>query len=144
MAQRIKGQEVEIVVLVNGEPRENLTLARSLSFAFKTEILQEGYMGETTDRYDSVFKGVSGSIEFHFQDAAPFAVISDLVNKARRREAGTRVNIKATLNFPAGRRVRVIIRDAEFGELPIDFGSRSDYGTFKLDFGASDAQILPA
>ena len=144
MSQRIKGQEVEIVVLVNGQPSDNLTFARNIEFTYKTEILQEGYLGETTDRYDAVFKGISGNLEFHFNDAAPFALISELVNKARRRLAGTRINIKTTMNFPSGRRVRVIIRDAEFGELPINFGSRSDYGTFKLTFGASDAQTLPA
>ena len=143
MAQRIKGQEVEIVLLVNGEPREALTFAKSLEMRFKTEILQEGYLGETTDRYDSVFKGVAGRLEFNFDSAAVFALISDIVNKARRRDAGTVINIKTTLNFPSGRRARVVIREAEFGELPINFGSRSDYGTFQLEFSASDAAVLP-
>lgn len=144
MTQRIKGQEVEIVILVNSAPQENLTFARSLEIAFKNEILQEGYLGETTDRYDAIFKGVRGSIEFHFNDSSPFALVAQLVNKARRREAGTQINIKSTLSFPSGRRARVIVRDAEFGELPFNFGSRSDYGTFKLEFGAGDAQVLPA
>lgn len=144
MTQRAKGQEVEIVTLVNGEPRDNLTFARSIEFAFKTEQLQEGYLGETTDRYDSIFRGVRGRVEFHFNDSAPFALVNDLVNKARRREAGTRVNIKSTVNFPSGRRARVFFRDVEFGELPFNFGSRSDYGTFQIEWGCSDAQVLPA
>jgi hypothetical protein len=143
MGQRIKGQEVEIVVLVNGEPRDNLTTARSISINFKTEMLQEGYLGETTDRYDTIFKGVGGQIEFHFDTPEIFNVIRAIVAKSRRRTPSDQINIKATLNFPNGQRARVVIRDAEFGELPVSFGSRSDYGTFSLDYGASEAQVLP-
>lgn len=143
-SQRVKGQEVEIVTLLNGEPQNSLTFARSIEFAFKTDILQEGYLGETTDRYDSVFRGVRGRVEFHFNNFGPFALVEALVNKARRREAGTRVNIKSTLNFPSGSRARILFRDVEFGELPFNFGSRSDYGTFQIEWGAQDGQVLPA
>lgn len=143
MAQRAKGQEVEIVVMIDGKPKENFALARSCEFAYKTEILQEGYLGETTDRYDSVYKGVRGRLEFHIDRPDVFDVIRTIVDKARRRQAGVRINIKSTINFPSGKRARVIIRDAEFGELPINFGSRADYGTFNLEFGASDAPVLP-
>jgi hypothetical protein len=143
MGQRVKGQEVEIVVLENGEPRENLTFARSVDLRFKTELKEEGYLGETTNRYDSIFNGVGGSLEFHFDSPEPFNIIRSLVNKARRRDGQTTINIKCTINFPSGRRARCVVRDAEFGELPVSFGSRSDYGTFRLEFGASEAQVLP-
>lgn len=144
MTQRIKGQEVEFVTVVNGQPQSNLTLARSIEFAWKTDILQEGYLGETTDRYDSVFRGIRGRVEFHFNNFSPFSLVQQLVDKARRREAGTRVNLKSTLSFPSGVRARVLFRDVEFGELPFNFGSRSDYGTFQIEWGASDGQVLPA
>lgn len=144
MTQRVKGQEVEIVTLVNGEPQDGLLFARSIEFAFKTDILQEGYLGETTDQYDSVFRGIRGRVEFHFNNAAPFSLIATVVDKARRREAGTRINIKSTVNFPGGTRARVLFRDVEFGELPINFGSRSDYGTFQIEWGAADALVSVA
>ena len=144
MAQRIKGQEVEIVMLVDGAPRENLTYAKSIDINWQTERTQEGYLGETTDRYDTVFKGVQGSIEFNFDSVEVFNMISMIVDKARRREPGTRFNIKAALNFPNGSKALIVIQDAEFGELPISFGSRSDYGTFSIDYGASEASIIPS
>lgn len=142
MAQRIKGQEVEIVTMVDGAPRENFNLCKSVDFTHQTEILQEGYIGETTDRFDTIFKGVRGKLDFHFDSPEPFNIIRIIVDKARRRNAGTRVNIKATLNFPSGKRARVIFRDVEFGNLPINFGDRSAYGSFSLDFACSDAQAL--
>ncbi len=143
VTQRIKGQEVEIVALVNGAPQTSLSFARSIEFAFKVDMLQEGYLGETTDRYDAVFRGIRGRVEFHFNGFGPFLLTQQLIDKARRREAGTRVNMKATLRFPSGSRARVLFRDVEFGELPFSFGSRSDYGTFQIEWGASDGQILP-
>ncbi len=143
MSQRIKGQEIEIVMTVDGAPQENLTNARSLEFAFKTELIQEGYIGETTDQYDTIFKGISGRIEFHMSNPEAFNIVARILEKARSRQPGTRFNVKVTLNFPNGARVRVIIPDVEFGELPFAFGSRADYGTFNIEFGASEAQVLP-
>jgi hypothetical protein len=143
MAQRIKGQEVEIIMLVDGAPRENLAFAKSLDFTFLTERKTEGYLGETTNRFDTIFNGVEGKTQHHFDNPEPFNIIRLIINKARRREPGTQFNMRSTLNFPRGQRARLIFRDVEFGALPIGFSSRSDYGSFALDFGCSEAQVLP-
>jgi hypothetical protein len=144
MTQRIKGQEVEIILLVNNEPRENLTTCKSLEWTFKTELLQEGYLGETTDRYDTVYKGVSGNMEFHFNSIEPFNIARSVISKARRRTPGDKINVKFTCNFPSGKRARIVIPDLEFGPMPFGFSERSGYGSFKIDFAASDANVLPA
>ena len=68
--------------------------------------------------------------------------ISKILDRAKRRTPGAIVNIKATLNFPNGDRPRVIINDVFFGELPINFGGRGDYGTFSVTFAASDANVI--
>lgn len=143
MGARIKGQEVEIIMLIDGEPRGNLAFAKSVDFSFLTERKAEGYLGETTQRYDTIFNGVEGKTQHHFDRAEPFNIIRAIINKARRREPGTQFNLRATLNFAIGRKARIVFRDAEFGALPIAFSSRADYGTFSLDFGCSEAQILP-
>jgi hypothetical protein len=143
MAQRIKGQEVEIVMLVDGAPRESLAFAQSFDFSFKTEIKQEGFLGETTDRYDTVFRGVAGKTQHQFDTPEPFNIIRLIVNKARRREPGTVFNLRGTLRFPNGQKARIVFRDCEFGELPVSFGGRTEYGRFSLDFACSDAQLLP-
>ena len=144
MGARIKGQEASLVMLVDGAPQEELVDCRSWDLSWKTELLQEGYMGETTDRYDTVYHGVSGNAEFHIENASCFNLIQMIVDKARRREPGTRFNLKLVWNIPSGTKVRVIVPDIEFGELPTAFGSRTDYGTFKFEFGASEANFLPA
>jgi len=142
MAQRIKGQEVEVLLVVNGEPQAALFDIRSFELAFQNEILTEGYLGETTDRRDSIFKGVSGRFEAHVENEAFLQFFTTLVDKARRRAPGTQINIQATLNFPNGQRPRIFIPDAEFGELPLNFGSRSDYGSVTVTFEAAEASVL--
>jgi hypothetical protein len=144
MAQRIKGQEVEIVVLQDGAPQDSLTCCRSVELTFKTELIEESYLGEKTNRYDSIFKGVSGKLEFHIETPEIFNVVQAIVDKAQRRTPGMRLNIKTTLNFPSGRKAKVLVADIEVGEMPINFGSRSDYGSFSLPFGASNGKFLPA
>lgn len=142
MADRIKGQEVEVIVIVDGEPQSTVTTVRSLEVAIQMETMSEGYLGETTNRKDDIFRGVRGRIEFHLENDDVFTLIKTIVDRARRRVAGVVINMKATLRFPNGDRPRVIIPDVKFGEIPLNFGSRSDYGTLGLDFEASEYQTV--
>lgn len=144
MAQRIKGQEVEVILVSNGTPLTNITTIRSFEFTFQTEVLKEGYLGETTDRRDSIFRGIMARLELHVENQDVFQLFAAIVDKARRRVPGAQINIKATLNFPNGQRPRVLIPDCEFGPLPFKFGSRSDYGTVSLDVEASEANVITA
>lgn len=143
MAQRIKGQETSVVIMSNGVPQTSLQFVKSLSFTFKTKVLEEGYLGLTTQSYDSIFDGLDGSLEFNFDNAGPFALVAQIVNKARRRDNGTQINIITTFSFPNGSKVLITILDAEFGPMPFDIGSRSDYIGFKLDFSASESTVIP-
>jgi hypothetical protein len=140
--QRIKGQEVEVLVVLDGKVQSTITDVRSFEIAVQIELLKEGYLGETTDRRDDIFKGVSGKIELHYENKDIFDLIKALVNRARRQTPGTKVNVKATLRFPNGDRPRIILQDVYFGEVPLNFGSRADYGTVSLTFESSNFSVL--
>lgn len=139
---RIKGQEIEVLLILNGVLQDTITDVRSFEVAAKLETKEEGYLGEKTNRYDEIFNGVRGRMELHFENKDVFDLIESIIDRAKRRTPGTQINIKATLNFPNGDRPRVIISDAFFGEIPISFGSRGDYGTVSLDFQAEDVNII--
>jgi len=140
--QRIKGQEVEVLMVVNGAAQDTITDVRSFEITLKTELLEEGYLGETTNRYDEIFKGISGKLDLHFENQDIFTFFQSVTDRARRREPGTKINIKATLNFPNGQRPRVAINDCFFGPFPISFGSRQDYGSTSIEFAASDFRVI--
>jgi len=142
MAQRIKGQEVQLLLIENNIPLTEITDVRSFEMSAQLEIIKEGYLGETTDRRDSIYRGFSGKMDVHFENRDILDFSRRIIDKARRRTPGSRINCKVTLNFPGGNRVRVMLKDLEFGEIPLGFGSRSDYGTVSLSFEGEDYSVI--
>lgn len=144
MSQRIKGQEVSVLLIVDGEVMDTITDVRSFSVTLLIDTLSEGYLGETTERQDEIFKGVEGDISFHFENQDVFNLFAKIVDRAQRRTPGVRVNIKATMNFPNGDSPMWIIYDVAFGNLATKFGSRADYGEITLPFKAATFQVVTA
>lgn len=140
--QRLKGQEVELVFLVDGAPRTNLTTKRSLEIEYKFSLLAEGYLGETTQRYDTIYDGVGLRTEFHLETPDAFEVALLIEEKARRREPGTQFNWKCTYNFPSGRKARIVIPEFEFGPSGFNVGGRGEYVVVPVEGAASQAFVL--
>jgi hypothetical protein len=139
---RIRGQETSVVLIQDGNPVDEITTIQNHEFTYMTERKEEGYIGETSNRFDTIFNGVSGKMDLHFSSSKVFDVFASIIEKAARRVPGTRFNIKTTMNFVDGSRARVIMRDVEFGNIPVNFGSRSDYGKISLDYACSSAQTI--
>jgi hypothetical protein len=139
---RIKGQEVEVRIVRGGEELTTITDVRSFEMAAQLELLSEGYLGETTDRKDEIYRGYRGSMELHFENADILTLMRSVIDRARRKEPGLQINIRATLNFPGGGTSAILLRDCFFGEIPISFGSRGDYGSVSLSFEGSDYSLL--
>lgn len=142
MGQRIKGQDVELLLVEDNAPLTTITTVRSFEMTAQLEILKEGYLGETTDRRDSVYRGFSGKMDIHFDSRDVLDFAKRLIDKARNRVPGARVNCKVTLDFPDGDRVRMLLKDLSFGELPVGFGGRADYGTISLAFEGEDFNLI--
>jgi hypothetical protein len=145
IAQRIKGQEVHIEILVNGVPQSTFSDIKSFSVTPKLEKKEEQYLGETTMRYDEIFNGVDFDMEVNFHDKGVVTFFETIYARAVRRDAGatnTVVNIKASLQFPKGEVVRVVLADCFFSDMPINFGGRSDYGTFKVAGSCADWKAI--
>ncbi len=140
---RVKGQEVEILLVVDDAPVETLTDIKDFELEAELEILSEGYLGQTSEQKDEIYKGCKGTMTLHFTDKTPITLMRTVIDRARRRTPGTVINVKATLNFPTGGdRLRISVANAFFGAIPMTFGSRNDYGTIKLEFAAEDFDIL--
>lgn len=140
--QRIKGQEVEVLLVVDGEVQSTLTDIQSFDLNLEFESSEEGYLGEKANRYDEVYKGVSGSIEMHNSSPDTFVFFEKIKDRAQRKSPGTVVNVKASLAYPSGVRRRVIVQDVFFDPMGISFGGRTEFGTTKLDFKSSEFRTL--
>lgn len=133
---------MELLLVQDNVPLTSINDVRSFEMAAELEILKEGYLGETTDRRDTIYRGYHGKMEVHFENRAILDLMRSLIDKARRRVPGIRVNGKVTLAFPGGERIRILLKDMNFGEIPMTFGSRADYGTISLDFSGDDYNQL--
>ncbi len=145
MALRLKGQEVSLNLVSATQSLEaSVSDVKSNDIQFDMDIVSEGYLGQTTEQKDDIFKGVSGKFELHIRSADILAVIQRIIERSKRRLPGERFQIVVTFAFPEGGRRRVVIPDAKFGNIPISTSSRDDYTMVTFEFAADDARILAA
>jgi hypothetical protein len=128
MAQRLKGQDTVISFTGPGGDVSGLDSVLSFEAELDIEILEEGYLGETANRFDDIFNGVSGTVELHLQTTAYFKFTQDVQDRAQRRTpAGGVFNATSTFQFPNGQRARITFEDIFFGPMPLSSPSRKDY-----------------
>ncbi len=144
MSVRVKGQETQVVVTGADGVETSVADVKSAEFTFERDILSEGYLGQTTEQKDDIFKGLTGKIEFHVRNAEVLDLIFRINEVTRRRLVGEQFEISTTFNFPDGQRRRVIVPDAKFGSIPIQAPSRDDFVSVSFDFAADDGDILAA
>jgi hypothetical protein len=145
MALRIKGQEVAASMVSATVGLETaLAHVKSLDIQFDREILSEGYIGQTTEQKDDIFKGVSGTMVIHADTPDAFALIQRINAVSRRRLAGENFRISAIYAFPDGQSRNIVIPNCKFGDIPISSPSRDDYVSITFDFVADEGRILAA
>lgn len=141
--QRIKGQETVVTILSDGEFQARIDSIASAEITFELEVLEEGYLGETSNRYDSIFNGMSLSLSGHLTNRQFIQLSQAIVNRAQRRTgAAARIDVGLTLAFPGGDLVTLAIPDVQFGPIPFNDSSRSDYVEFTLEGSSSEFEII--
>jgi hypothetical protein len=135
MAQRIKGQETKAVFTSPDGLEEGMADCTSFESEIDMEILEEGYLGETANRFDSIYNGSGGNIEFHVESSSALAFIDKLKDRAQRRSAASgQFNVVSAMAFPNGTRARILYEDVHFGAVPIRIPSRKDYVTLRFEW----------
>lgn len=140
--QRIKGQESQLILVLNGAPQATITDVVSSELTYQFQLKQQGYNGEAQDRFDEVFLGIGGRIELHLENQQIFNLIKSVQDRAQRRIPGNVINMKMTLNFPNGDRPRVLVPNLFFGNMPLSFPGRTEYAVLPLEFNASQAVTI--
>lgn len=140
--QRIAGQDTEVTVVVAGTPITTIRAIKSFDITWKMTIKSEEYIGETSPRKDDFFEGLSGKIELDMEDTDVLTLIQTIQTRAQNRAISTKIGIKSTLQFPDGDRAIINVPDAFFGDIPVSFGSRTDYGKVTLSWEASNGRIV--
>jgi len=138
-SQRLLGQNVSIIIIQDSAPIEEINCIKSFSFTYELEIKSEGYLGEFSERKDSIYKGVKMDMEIHTNNHRILGLVKSAVDKAKRRTPGIRINMKCTMTWPNGDVARVTFPEVEFGAFPFQVGGRGDYVSVKVEGACSDA-----
>jgi hypothetical protein len=138
MSLRIRGEETSLMLVAGAAIVRGFDDVKSFSIEPQMEIKEEEFIGQTSPQFDEIFKGVKGRAECQYSSAAVFDFLMSLIDRAKRRTPGLVVNLKTTLVFANGDRVRLILKNCAFGPMPFGFTGRSEYGTVTLEFACSD------
>lgn len=142
MAQRIRGQEVEIYFTGGNANLPTLRDVRSFDITPKFRKLEEEYLGQTSKAYDELFDGVDFNMEVHIEDTGVLDFLSLIRQRAVDRTSKIKIYINATLQFASGTKKRISLEDCFFENLPLTVGGRSEYVTFKLSGSCTDFQVF--
>ena len=138
--QRVRGQETFISVLVDGELRTNINSISSAEWTLNFDVQEDNFLGETSPRFDMIFKGSSFRIEGQLENRDYLDFAQQVKQKAARRVGGAvRIDITSTLIFPNGQTYTVLFEDVAVGPIPITTGGREDFTTWTLEGSSSDA-----
>lgn len=143
MSQRVKGQEARITFTSPAGAETALSAIQSFEFEVQTEILSEGYLGETTERKDDIFKGTRGRCTLHIESQDYLRFVERVKNRSQRRTpADAKFSAVCALQLPNGQRPRVLIDDLFFGPLPVNIGGRDEYIEATIEFESSDLRFF--
>lgn len=143
VAQRIKGQEVAVSVIVDGALQVQIDTIQSAEIEFEQELLEEGYLAETADRVDSVFKLIRVNLTGHVNSGAYLELMDAIVARSQNRAGGAvRIDVVGSFAFPNGDFPSIVISDVYFENLPLNIGSRSEFVEFTLAGKASSYTII--
>jgi hypothetical protein len=140
---RIKGQEVFISILSDGQLQARIDSIQSCDIEFELDLLEENYLGETATRYDSIFNGVAVTIEGHATNTQSLDLTEAIIARAQRRTGGAvRIDVAGSFKFPNGDFPTIAIVDVFFESVPISTGAREEFVSFTLTGKASEFKII--
>lgn len=143
MADRIKGQEVSLAILLDGTLQTEIDTIKSAEIEFELELMEEGYLGETSDRVDSIFKLMRVNLEADISTDTYFDLANAIVLRAQNRAgAATRIDLAGTFAFPNGALKTIIIPDVYFDPIPINIGARNEFIGFTLSGKARGFKLV--
>jgi hypothetical protein len=135
---RLKGQEVSIRIVNDGELVEAISSFGSLEESEDQELLQDGFLGEVVDEYDEAYHGDKFTLEFQVRDAQWRTLWKAIKDRAQRRTPNVQFNVVVTDLYPAGDTEITTYGDVKWGPRSKSTGSRKDFVKLKMEGASSD------
>lgn len=135
---RLRGDGTTVFVTRGGVLEATLTDIISLNVTVQREVMSQGFLGEKTERKDSIFKGIRVELEMQSSTQDIFTFEKALNAIAKRETPNVIINVMSLFTYPNGDQPLILISDVKFGDTPIQTGGRNQYATFRYSGEASD------
>lgn len=135
---RLRGQEVELRVFTNSVLEDSMTLVASIEETFKLEKKEDGFLGETSNRYDHIFNGVDGKLEIQVNSTAWMRFQNAIKAQAQRKQPATVINMVRTDFYANGETAVITYNDVKFGPSPTSISGRGEFVKVSLDWSCSE------
>ena len=139
--QRIKGQEVQLIITSGEDLEAELTDVKSCEFTPQFETKEDGFLGEKANRFDDIYNGIKGTITMHFHSGDLFDFIQKIKQRAQRSTPDRIFSITGVFVFPSGDIKSLTCPDVFFGPVPISTNDRGDFVEAKFEFAGSDFRV---
>jgi hypothetical protein len=139
--ERVKGQETEVLIVVNSQVQDTLTDIMNFNSELSFEIKSVGYLGEKTNRKDYIYNGAKFDFEMHTHTQDWVTFVQAQLDLAKRNTPNTQFNITFVAEYPNGDTPSFLFSNASFGALPFGAASRADYVKHKVQGEADDVTM---
>ena len=143
---RFFGQDNEINMQIGQDVITTLAIVSS-EITYLIASKEVGILGETFDRVDEIYKGVSGTLEFQSGDIDALKVVDAIQKRARNRDPSVsgprpKIFLKSQFTSPEnGRKALIIVPDMKFADLPLNSSGREEPIQFRFQWRAEAAPI---
>lgn len=142
MAQRIKGQEIQVLIISGGTLQARISEISNSEITFELEILEEGYLGRKSNDFDMIFNGMTVKIEAHMSNDQAIQFTQAVVDRAARRTGeGARIDVVHVFEFDNGQFVTITVPNLQFQSIPISNGGRGEYVSISFEGKSSSFEI---
>lgn len=139
--RRLLGQEISVRVIQGGNLVDQIDAVGSFNDNTDLEIKQDGFLGESADRFDQVLHGHSGDFEFQPTNAGWHRLKQAIIDKATRRVPDLVFNVVVAELYANSDNAVITYPDVSWGPIPKNVSSRTDFVKVKLEFKSTDAPV---
>ena len=135
----IKGSEVKLTFTTSeGGVAVPLSDVVSASFEIGVKMLEQGLLGEVSNRVDEIYEKTTGSVEFRIESSGYLDFLRYAATRSQTRTAvSSRFDMSMRFNFGGTRRL-AMFRDLKFGPLSLEVGERTEFLGSSFDWQCSD------
>lgn len=139
--KRLKGQEVSLRIVAAGVVQDTVDAIGTFNDSVDLEIKKNGFLGETSQRFDENINGYSGGLDFQVSKATWLNLVMAIEARARRETPDVEFNIVRTDLFANGQSAVITYKDVYFGPIPTSIPSREEFVKVSLTFGCTEREI---